>query len=259
MTPDLMTRAASSAPTAWEDKYFMAMTILLILFIVFAILTIVIQKQFQKKNEIHALKQSSSQKTGAQVAQMILDKNGISNVRVVLGQEGGDHYNSQTKTIALSPSVFNSSSVSANAIAAHECGHAIQDHKGERMLSLRNSLAPAVGIATQIGSMMFQIGWILWLFTWGMSTSIFFWFTMGGLIMYAAMGIFQFITLPVEFGASRKAKKELAALGIMVTESDKQGTKSVLNAAAMTYVIAFLTTAVILAMFVLRFLAMSRR
>lgn len=250
------------AETAVDNTYFILMTALLIAFIACAILTIVIQKSFRNKNEIHALKQSSSQKTGAQVAQMILDKNGINNVRVIQGTEGQDHYNPQTGVIALSPSVFNSSSVSANAIAAHECGHAIQHHKGEKMIGIRSSIAPAVGVATKIGSMMFQIGWILWMFTLFSASSgsqIFAWFTLGGLIMYAAMGIFQFITLPVEFGASRKAKKELAALGLMKTQSDIEGTKSVLNAAAMTYVIAFLTTAIALAIFILRFLAMSRR
>lgn len=240
------------------ETYGLIMWILFFAFIAAAILTIVVQKSFQKKNEIHALKQSSGQKTGAQVAAMILEKNGITNIRVVIGNEGQDHYNPKTGVISLSPSVYNSSSVSANAIAAHECGHAMQHHKGEKLLSMRTSMAPAVSIATQIGSMMFQIGMIMWFFTWG-TTNLFGWFTIGGLIMYGAMGVFQLITLPVEFGASRKAKKELAELGLMVTDSDKQGTKSVLNAAAMTYVIAFLTTAIILAMFILRFLMMSQR
>ncbi len=240
------------------QTYGLIMWILFIAFIVMSVLTIVVQKSFQKKNEIHALKQSSGQKTGAQVAAMILEKNNITDVRIVSGNEGQDHFNPKTRVISLSPSVYNSSSVSANAIAAHECGHAMQYAKGEKMLSIRNSMAPAVGIATQIGSMMFQIGMIMWFFTWG-STDLFGWFTIGGLIMYGAMGIFQLITLPVEFGASRKAKRELAELGIMKSDSDIKGTKSVLNAAAMTYVIAFLTTAIILAMFILRFLAMSQR
>ncbi len=238
----------------WDNFYMVASLGLLIGFIVVAILTIVIQKRFQEKNQQYALKQSSTQKTGAEVARMILEKNNITNVRVVAGQEGQDHFNPQTNTVSLSPSVYNSSSVSAMAIAAHECGHAMQHAKGEMMVSVRTSMAPAVAITTQIGSTMFQIGFLMWIF----GGAVFGWFTLAGLIVYGAMGIFQLITLPVEFGASRKAKKELAELNLMVTDNDKIGTKGVLNAAAMTYVIAFLSTAILLAIFLLRFIAMTR-
>jgi len=93
---------------------------------VIAITTILVQKTFIKKNQEYALKQSSTQTTGAEVARKVLAKHGINNVRIILGVEGKDHFDPQTLTISLSPSVFNSSSVSAMAIASHEASHAVQ-------------------------------------------------------------------------------------------------------------------------------------
>lgn len=237
----------------------------IIAIIFMAVLTIYVQKAFIKKNEIYSLKQSSQQKTGAEVARVILSKNGITNIKILSGKEGKDHYNPKTQSISLSPSVYNSSSVSSMAIAAHECGHAIQWHRQERTIKLRDVLVKPVGICTQIGSAMFSMGMMLLLMSMLMGSSssmidsVSIWITFGGLIMYGAMGLFQFVTLPVEFGASRKAKKQLEELGFMVTKADKEGTKAVLNAAAMTYVVAFLTTATMLALFILRLLMMMRR
>jgi len=91
-----------------------------------AFITVSIQKAFQEKNKKYALKQSSSQRTGAEVARAILEKNGITNVKVIKGREGLDHFDPKSNLISLSPSIYDSSSVSAMAIAAHECGHALQ-------------------------------------------------------------------------------------------------------------------------------------
>lgn len=233
-----------------------ALITLFVLMIVLAFVTISVQKAFIRKNEVFALKQSSKQRTGVQVAQMILEKNGITNIKVIVGQEGKDHYNPKTGVISLSPSVYNSSSVSAMAIAAHECGHAIQWHKKSVIVRVRETIMTPVSIATRIGSAMFSMGLMVFLFL--PVPNFFAYITIAGLIMYSAMGLFQLITLPLEFDASSKAKKELAELGLMTTENDIKGTKGVLNAAAMTYVVAFLSTATVLAMFIIRFIMMTR-
>lgn len=235
--------------------------ILFILMIVMAFVTVSTHKAFQEKNQIYALKQTKTQKTGAQVAQEILAHNGITDVKVVKGTEGADHFNPQTKTVSLSPSSYDSSSVSAMSIAAHEVGHAIQHHKKSIMIRVRTTLQPAVAITATIGQSIFAFsGIFFWLmifgggggYTWLLWTSI------AGLLVYGAMGIFQLITLPVEFDASKKAIKQLKELNMINTEDELKGAKGVLKAAAMTYVVAFLTTAITLAMYIIRFLILTR-
>ena len=225
--------------------------------IAMAFITISVQKTFLTKNKKYALKQSSSQMTGAQVAQAILDKNGISNVKVTIGSGGSDYFDPKTNTISLSTGVYNSSSVSAMAIAAHETGHALQWSKKSVLIRFRDSVTVPVQIATQIGQTIFSMSLFMILF-FGISSWMA-WTTVAGLLIYSAMGIFQLITLPVEFGASMKAKKELKSLNLMVTEEDIKGTKGVLNAAAMTYVVSFMTTSLTLALFIVRFLLLTRR
>lgn len=241
------------------DELYLSMWIIFFLIIGLTILMLAVQKSFIKKNEMFALKQSSSQKTGAQVSQMILNKNGITNINVVRGQEGKDHFDPKKNIISLSPSVYDSSSVSAMAIAAHECGHAIQWKKKTLLIRFRNIITTPVTIATQIGQAMFSMGLIILLFSVGNGfQNWLIWITIAGLILYASMGLFQLVTLPIEFDASKKAKKQLEELKLMVTENDIKGTKSVLNSAAMTYVVAFLSTATILAMFIVRIILMMR-
>ncbi len=221
-----------------------------------AIVTVIVQKSFHEKNQIYALKQSSKQKTGSQVALEILAKNGITDVRVISGVEGSDHFNPQTKTVSLSPSVYNSSSVSAMAIAAHEVGHAIQWHKKSIMIRVRSVLTTPVQVATGIGQVFFSAG-LLFILLFGLHAWMT-WITIGGVIVYGAMGIFQLVTLPIEFDASRRAIKNLKELEMINNENDLKGTKGVLRAAAMTYVVAFLTTIITFAFFVIRIILIFR-
>ncbi|BDU67476.1 MAG: zinc metallopeptidase [Candidatus Tyloplasma litorale] len=233
-----------------------ALWILFFAIIAISVVTVTIHKKFNEKNQKYSLKQSSSQKTGQQIAREILQKNGIQNVKVILGKEGQDHFNPQSGVISLSPSVYNSSSISAMAIAAHEVGHAIQWHKKSVMLRVRGALTKPVQIATAFGQAIFSLGLFFMIFffsTWLLWTAI------AGIVMYAAMGIFQLVTLPVEFDASRRAKKNLKEMGIVSTPEEKEGVKVVLNAAAMTYVIAFLSSMISLAFFIIRFLLLTRR
>lgn len=229
--------------------------ILFFAMILVSIITLSIQKSFKEKNQKYALSQSSTQKTGSQIAKEILNKNGINNIRIVQGIEGQDFFNPQTREISLSPSVFNSSSVSAMAIAAHECGHAIQWQKKSIMLRIRVVLTKPVQIATNFGQAIFSLGLFFFLF---FTSAWLLWTSIAGIVMYFAMGIFQLITLPIEFDASRRAKKQLKEMSCLNSENDIKGTKSVLNAAAMTYVIAFIGTIITLAFFIIRFILLTR-
>ncbi len=251
-----ITRVIEKADPPYEWLY-TVLWILIIAMLVVTVMTVSIHKKFQEKNAKFAVKQSSGQKTGSQVAKEILAANGITDVRVISGREGQDHFNPETKTISLSPSTYNSSSISAMAIAAHEVGHAIQFHKKSILVRVRGFLQTPVQIAAGVGQMMFAMGGIFMMLVMGFSTWIF-WITMAGLITYAAMGVFQLVTLPLEFDASRKAMKNLKQLGLISTPEDEEGSKAVLKAAAMTYVIAFISTMITLAFFIIRFILLTR-
>jgi Zn-dependent membrane protease YugP len=158
-----------------------------------------------------------------------------------------DHYDPRTKTLNLSPDVYDGRSVSSIAVAAHECGHAIQDAEGYVWLGFRSQMVPV----TKIGSSM----WI-WVFLAGMflgSKPLVF----VGLVLFGAVVVFQIVTLPVEFDASNRAKAVLASSGIVSTQEEAQGVSAVLGAAAMTYVAGALTAVATLLYYIL--LANRRR
>ena len=171
--------------------------------------------------------------TGQEVARMILDKNGLEDVYVV--QTNGylsDHYDPSRKTVRLSPAVYSGESVASMAIAAHECGHAIQDKEGYLFLKIRSAIFPIVNIATSISYYIILIGLIfqmLDLLYWGIG------FSLLGLL-------FQIITLPVEFNASSRAKKQLDKIKL-VSNNEIEGVSKVLKSAALTYVAGVLASA----------------
>ncbi len=185
--------------------------------------------------------------TGAEVAQEILDTAGIRDVKVQRTQSFlGDHYDPSKKVLCLSPGVYDSESVAAVGISAHECGHAIQHQHAYMPLKARMAVVPATMFASRllpiavIGGMYLHIGGFITL----------------GIAIYAILTAFQLITLPVEFDASRRAKQILSRSGA-VTIDEAVGVNKVLNAAALTYVAALLTSL----FYLLHFLAMrgSRR
>ncbi len=251
ITPD--TRGAVDWVEANPELVGWIMLGLVIGMLVVAMLTMSVQKAFQEKNREFALKQNSTQKTGAQIAQEMLAKNGITNVKVIAGVEGQDHFNPQTGVVSLSPSTYNSSSVSAMAIAAHEVGHAIQWHKKSIMLRVRNVMTAPVQIAAGVGQSMMAFGGLLMILVAGVSFW-WFWLTIAGLITYLAMGLFQLVTLPLEYNASRRAMKNLKEMGMLNSTEEIKGAKGVLRAAANTYLIAFIATMITLAYFILRLL-----
>lgn len=166
--------------------------------------------------------------TGSQVARLILDRNGLSDVRIeaVPGQLT-DHYDPRTKVVRLSRDVYSGSSIAAVSVAAHEVGHAMQHGEGYFPLIIRNSMVPVVNISA-------RFVWVLILL--GLAISPF--LLDVGIMLYLAVVLFQVITLPVEFNASRRALAQLEN-GI-VFEEEIGASKDVLQAAALTYVAATL-------------------
>lgn len=175
---------------------------------------------------------SSSNMTGREVAERILRANGIYDVSVrpVSGRLT-DHYDPRDKTVSLSEVIYNSTSVAAVAVAAHECGHAIQDNVGYVPLNLRSAFVPVANWGSRLSWPMIVIG--VFLGTGNMSNIL----IQVGILMFMLAVIFQIITLPVEFDASRRAMIELKSNNILPGNEDR-GAKKVLFTAAMTYVAA---------------------
>ena len=166
--------------------------------------------------------------TGAQVARYILDHHGLTDVRVVPTQGFlADHYNPATKTVALSEDNYYNSSIAGTSVAAHEVGHAIQHAEAYSFLTLRAKLVPVANFSS-------NASWIFVLIGIFASSSGF--LLLGIALLFAGV-IFQVVTLPVEFDASKRAMNEVVALGI-INNSEERSAKKVLNAAAMTYVAA---------------------
>ena len=176
---------------------------------------------------------NSKKLTGKEVARKILDKNGLN--KVTISEIAGnltDHYSPKDKHINLSTNIYNDTSISALAVAAHECGHAIQDKENYSFLKFRSALVPVVNFTSRIATILLAIG---------LFTNILGLFTLGIVLLSAGL-LFQFVTLPVEFNASNRAKKQLEEMGL-INKEDKIGTQKVLHAAALTYVAGFLSTA----------------
>lgn len=170
---------------------------------------------------------SASNMTGAETARRILDSNGLSNVRVIpIRGNLTDHYNPANKTIALSENVINSTSLSAVSVAAHECGHAVQDLQDYKPYLLRSSFVPVVNFGQRLSIPLLMIGYII---------SFLDFLIPIGLLLFSTTLMFQLITLPVEFNASMRAFKLLEQCNIL-SSNEVYGSKKVLGAAALTYV-----------------------
>ena len=183
-------------------------------------------------NKYLTVKQSSGL-SGFEVARKILDNNGLDNIHIVETRgKLTDHYDPTRKVIRLSHNVFHGDSVASVSIAAHECGHAIQDKTGYVWMRIRSMIFPIVNIATSISYVIILIGILAQLFN----------VVLLGIFLTAFGLIFQIVTLPVEFDASNRAKDELKKIGIVTTE-EQTGVNKVLGAAAMTYVAGVLSSA----------------
>lgn len=218
-----------------------------ILFIVIAVASFAVSKSVEAKFKKYS--RVSLPLTGKEVAEKMLRENGLDDVRVTCIQGHlTDHYNPGDKTVNLSESVYSSASVAAAAIAAHECGHAVQHATEYAPLSIRSMLVPVTSFAGQ---------WVSWVILAGL---LFFhtfpqllWIGIG---MYAVITVFSLITLPVEVDASRRAVAWLETAGITNVETTPMA-KAALKSAAYTYVVAALSALATLVYYIL--LASNRR
>ncbi|MEW9077705.1 zinc metallopeptidase [Terrisporobacter glycolicus] len=169
--------------------------------------------------------------TGENTARKILDSNGLYNVRIeMVGGRLSDHYDPRSKVLRLSQDVYNGTSITSVAVAAHECGHAIQHAHGYAPLNIRSSLVPVVNFASNMSWILIMIGFFT---TRGIFLQI-------GILLFSASILFQIVTLPVEFNASSRALTQITSLGI-VDDREVRQSRKVLQAAALTYVAAAVT------------------
>ncbi|KGN82195.1 membrane protein [Porphyromonadaceae bacterium COT-184 OH4590] len=205
-----------------------------ILFIGTALVSWLISMLFNSRMKKYSNIRLNSNMTGAEVARKMLRDNGIDDVEVVhTGGNLTDHYNPMNKTVNLSDTVFASNSVAAAAVAAHECGHAVQHAKAYAPLKMRSALVPVVSFSSK---------YVMWILLGGMLViNTFPQLMLAGIILFAMTTLFSFITLPVEINASKRALVWLRSEGI--TDNQQQPmAESALNAAAYTYVVAALSS-----------------
>lgn len=193
---------------------------------------------FKKYSKVRAM----TGLTGAEAAQRLLDRAGISGVEVVPTRGYlSDHYNPLTKKLALSEAVYSQSSIAAVGVACHEAGHAIQHAKGYKPLWLRSTLVPTANIGSKVGIWVMIAGLIF------AAQGL----VLIGAVLFTAVLAFQVVTLPVEFDASARAKRLAVEYGV-IAEQERVGMDRVLNAAALTYVAAAISTFVTLLYFLVR-------
>jgi len=195
----------------------------------------------------------SSGLSGKEVAEKMLRDNGIYDIEVIsVNGFLSDHYNPSKKTINLSPDVFAGRNIAAAAVAAHECGHAVQHATAYSMLTLRSALVPVVQISTNLAQWVILIGLGAFTFGGGNQTVL-----LIGIILFALSTLFSVITLPVELDASARALKWLRSAGITsVTQQEKA--KDALKWAALTYVVAALASIAMLVQYILIYQSRSR-
>ncbi|WP_337933575.1 zinc metallopeptidase [Hallella sp.] len=205
-----------------------------ILFIGIAVVSYLVQANLKRKFEKYSEVTVASGMTGAEVAQKMLRDNGIFDVRVQ-PHEGwlSDHYDPSCKTVNLSQDVYHSNSVAAAAVAAHECGHAVQHARGYAFLRLRSALVPAVQFSSSIMTWVILGGILL--------INVFPTLLLIGILLFALTTLFSFVTLPVEIDASRRATQWLQ--GAAITSHIQQPMAvDALRSAAYTYVVAALSS-----------------
>lgn len=170
--------------------------------------------------------------TGEQAAREILNANGIYDVRIeMIGGTLSDHYDPRSRVLRLSRDVYRGTSITSVAVAAHECGHAIQHARGYAPLTIRGAIVPVVNFASSASWILIMVGLFMSSFNFLLKI---------GILLFAATVVFQLVTLPVEFNASSRALAQIEGLGI-VSHDERRESRKVLKAAALTYVAAAAT------------------
>lgn len=223
----------------------------MILSFIFFGISMLVSYRLKNKFKQYSAVPTSSGLTGREIAEKMLKYNGIYDVKVIsVDGHLSDHYNPANKTVNLSPDVYNSNSVAAAAVAAHECGHAVQHNTAYRWLNLRSKLVPAVQFSSTI---------MPWILLGGvLMINIFPGLLLGGIILFGITTLFSVITLPVEFDASRRALNWLEHAGITYPKEQAMA-KDALWWAAMTYVVAAVSSIVTLLYYVLMYMGARDR
>lgn len=224
-----------------------------IIFIIFMVLSWVVSKVLNARIEKYSKITLSSGLTGREVAEKMLHDHGIYDVRVISTQGRlTDHYNPADKTVNLSEGVFSSNSVAAAAVAAHECGHAVQHATAYRWLTMRSKLVPLVQFGAQWSQWILLAGIVLLGFSKLIGTPV----LIIGIVLFALTTLFSIITLPVEYNASQRAVAWLDNTGITSGQETVQA-KDALKWAARTYLIAALSSLATLLYYI--YILMGRR
>ncbi|MGE5355676.1 MAG: zinc metallopeptidase [Deltaproteobacteria bacterium] len=222
------------------------MGLLYVIVILFSVAGFAVSAMLKSKFSKYSKFGLSSGMSGSEVAQKMLDHYGISGVQIVMGQGMlTDHYNPLTRTVSLSPDVYEGRSVSAAAVAAHECGHAVQHATAYPYLKMRSSLVPVVQIASSVQQFLLLIAF--------MTLSSMPQIMLITVIAFGITALFSLITLPVEFDASKRALAWLDNTNTAVGK-EYEGAKDALKWAAMTYVVAALSALVMFVYLLLSFL-----
>lgn len=204
-------------------------TILILLIIIIPLLA---QLKIQSSYNRYKRVENNKKKSGFEVAREILDKNGLEDIYIVeIKGELTDHYDPTKKVVRLSTDIFHGETIAAAAVAAHECGHAIQDKESYTFLKIRSAIYPVVNVATSISYYIILLGFLMQAFR----------LIYLGIALTCCGLLFQVVTLPVEFDASRRALEKLQDYKI-VDNSELDGAKEVLTAAALTYVAGVLAS-----------------
>ena len=210
------------------NNYMLSYGLMFLGLIITVIADIYVRTSYKKYKQVDSKKGLS----GFEVARHILDKHGLKDVHVVeVKGELTDHYDPTRKVVRLSEPIFKGTSIAAVSVAAHECGHAIQDSDQYTYMRIRSKLVPAVNFSSKFGYLAIMIGLIFGM----LKLSIF------GIGLLLVMLLFQLVTLPVEFDASRRGKEELDKMHALDSSELKQSA-SMLRAAAFTYVASLVTT-----------------
>lgn len=210
------------------DSYIMIYLLAILSFVVTLFANIYININYSRFSKV----KNKKNLTGKEVARIILDKNNLTDVDInKVSGKLTDHYNPSNKTVNLSTFIYEENSISSLAVAAHECGHAIQDKDDYKFMIIRSKLVPVVNLSSKLGYIAILIGALF-----SFLNLIYM-----GIALEAVILLFQLVTLPVEFDASRRALNELESLNLLDNDEIRKARK-VLKSAAMTYVASVLST-----------------
>ena len=214
-----------------------------------------VSNRLKSKFEYYSHVQLRNGMSGKEIAEKMLHDNGIDGVNVIsIPGQLTDHYNPIDKTVNLSEAVYNQRNAAAAAVAAHECGHAVQHAQAYAWLNLRSKLVPAVNISSNLSNILIIVGFLL-----GVAAKVGFgyWVAVAGVALFAITTLFTLITLPVEYDASNRALAWLKSKN-MVTREEYAGAEDSLKWAARTYVVAALGSLAQLLYWVFRLMGSSR-